>query len=142
SGNCSMAQTTKTIKVVVASTPGGVIDLLARLLAEQIGRAQGPTVVVENRPGASEVIGTEAVARAAPDGNTLLIAAIPFVINPQLRKVNYHPLTSFEPICHLVSSPTLMVVDSASPYRTLRGLLAAARPQPGGLTLASRGPRR
>lgn len=108
-------------------------------MAEQIGRAQGPTVVVENRPGAAEVIGTEAVARAAPDGSTLLIAAVPFVIGPQLRKVNYHPLTSFEPICHLVSSPTLIVVNSASPYRTLTDLLNAARAKPGGLSLASVG---
>src|SRR5262245_60757393 len=90
-------QTARTIKIVVATTPCGLIDLLARLLGEQIGRVQGMTVVVENRPGASEAIGTEAVARATPDGNTLLIAAIPFVITPQLRKVSYHPLTSFEP---------------------------------------------
>jgi tripartite-type tricarboxylate transporter receptor subunit TctC len=132
--------TTRTIKIVVPSAPGGVLDLLPRLLAEQIGRAQGPTVVVENRPGANEVIGIEAVARAAPDGNTVLMAAIPFVINPQLRKLNYHPLTSFEPICHLVSAPTLIVVNSASPYRTLTDLLDAARAKPGGLTLASVGP--
>jgi len=134
------SQTTRTIKIVVPSAPGGVIDLLARLLGEQIGRAQGPTVVVENRPGASEVIGIEAVARATPDGTTLLMAAIPFVINPQLRKANYHPLTSFEPICHLVSAPTLIVVNSASPYRTLADLLDAARVKPGALTLASVGP--
>jgi tripartite-type tricarboxylate transporter receptor subunit TctC len=90
SRDSAWSQTTRTIKIVVATAPGGLIDLLARLLGEQIGRAQGLTVVVENRPGASEAIGTEAVARAAPDGNTLLIAAIPFVITPQLRKVNYH----------------------------------------------------
>src|SRR5215470_2642259 len=126
--------TTRTIKIVVPSAPGGVLDLLPRLLAEQIGRAQGQTVVVENRPGANEVIGIEAVARAAPDGNTVLMAAIPFIINPQLRKLNYHPLTSFEPICHLVSAPTLIVVNNASPYRTLTDLLDAARAKPGDLT--------
>jgi tripartite-type tricarboxylate transporter receptor subunit TctC len=132
--------TTRTIKIVVPSAPGGVLDLLPRLLAEQIGRAQGPTVVIENRPGANEVIGIEAVARAAPDGNTVLMAAIPFIINPQLRKLNYHPLASFEPICHLVSAPTLIVVNNASPYRTLTDLFDAARAKPGGLTLASVGP--
>jgi tripartite-type tricarboxylate transporter receptor subunit TctC len=137
-GHAASSQPTRTIKIVVATTPGGVIDFLARLTAEQVGRAQGVTVVVENRPGASEVIGTEAVARAAPDGNTLLIAGIPFVISPQLRKVSYHPLTSFEPICHLVSSPTLIAVNAASPYRTLADLLDAARARP--LTLASVGP--
>jgi tripartite-type tricarboxylate transporter receptor subunit TctC len=134
------SQATRTIKIIVATTPGGLIDLLARLVGEQIGRTQGLAVVVENRPGANEAVGTEAVARAAPDGSTLLMAAIPFVIAPQLRKVNYHPLTSFEPICHLVSSPTLIVVNSASPYRTLTDLIDAARAKPGGLTLASVGP--
>jgi tripartite-type tricarboxylate transporter receptor subunit TctC len=83
---------TRTIKIVVASSPGGVNDIMARLLAEQIGRVQGPTIIVENRPGAGEAIGTEAVARAAPDGNTVLIAANPFIINPQMRKVGYDPL--------------------------------------------------
>ena len=75
-GYRAWSQTTRTIKIVVATTPGGLIDLLARMLGEQISREQGLTMVVENRPGASEAIGTEAVARAAPDGNTLLIAAI------------------------------------------------------------------
>jgi tripartite-type tricarboxylate transporter receptor subunit TctC len=131
---------TRTIKIVVASSPGGVNDIMARLLAEQIGRVQGPTIIVENRPGAGEAIGTEAVARAAPDGNTVLIAANPFIINPQMRKVGYDPLTSFEPICHLVSSPTIIVVNSSSSYRTLADLIEAARAKPGELTLASVGP--
>jgi tripartite-type tricarboxylate transporter receptor subunit TctC len=109
-------------------------------MAEQIGRAQKRTILVENRPGALTAIGTEAVARAAPDGNTLLIIAPPFVINPHLRKLNYDPLTSFEPICNLVRSPLLIVVNSASPYRTLGDLLSAARTKPGDLTLAGAGP--
>jgi tripartite-type tricarboxylate transporter receptor subunit TctC len=138
--NEARSQATRTIKVVVAVPPGGITDILARLLGEQISRTQGLTVLVENRPGASGVIGTEAVARAAPDGNTLLIAANPFVINPQMRKVNYHPLTSFEPICYLTSTPTVIVVNSASRYRTLVDLLDTARARPGQLTLASIGP--
>jgi tripartite-type tricarboxylate transporter receptor subunit TctC len=134
------AQSTRTIKIVVAVPPGGITDILARLLGEQISRTQGPTVLVENRPGAGGVIGTEAVARAAPDGNTLLIAANPFVINPQMRKVNYDPLTSFEPICHLMNTPTIVVVNSGSRYRTFAELLETARARPGQLTLASIGP--
>ena len=63
-----------------------------------------------------------------------------FVINPHLRKLNYDPLTSFEPICYLVRSPTVLVVNSASPYRTFADLVAAARAKPGALTLASAGP--
>jgi tripartite-type tricarboxylate transporter receptor subunit TctC len=131
------SQTPRTIKVVDPNAPGGSTDILARLLAEQIGRAQGTTIVVENRPGAGTVIGTEAVSRAAPDGNTLLLTQSSFLINPLLRKQNYHPLTSFEPICYLVSLPTVVVVNSASPYRTLADLLNAARAKPGSLTIAS-----
>jgi tripartite-type tricarboxylate transporter receptor subunit TctC len=130
------SQTTRTIKIVVPFPPGGSADILARILGEQVGRTQGVTILVENRPGAAAVIGTEAVSRAAPDGNTLLVAAPAFVISPHLRKLNYDPLSSFEPICSLTSTPTVLLVNSASPYRTLDDLLDAARAKPGSLTLA------
>ncbi len=134
------SQTARTIKFIVPSAPAGVNDIMARLLGEQIARAQNVTVVVDNRPGAGEVIGTEAAMRAAPDGNTLLFVANPFVINPSLRKTNYDPIASFEPICQLVSAPTLIVVHHASPYRTLSDLLDDARKRPGQVTVASIGP--
>ena len=73
SGGVSWSQSTRAIKIVVPYAPGGVTDVLARVMADEIGRARGPTMVVENRPGASGAIGTEAASRAAPDGNTLLI---------------------------------------------------------------------
>jgi Tripartite tricarboxylate transporter family receptor len=91
------------------------------------------------RAGAGSIIGTEAVSHAAPDGNTLLIINPTFVMNPHLRKVNYDPVTSFEPICYLVNAPTVIVVNSASPYRTLADLLDSARARPGDLTLAGSG---
>jgi tripartite-type tricarboxylate transporter receptor subunit TctC len=134
------SQTTRTIKIVVPYQPGGANDVLARLLGEQIGRTQGQTVLIENRPGAGTVIGTEAVSRAAPDGRTLLINTPDLLISPHLRKLNYDPLTSLEPICYLVSAPIILTVNSASPYRTLADLLAAARAKPGDLTLAGAGP--
>jgi tripartite-type tricarboxylate transporter receptor subunit TctC len=134
------SQAARTIKIVVPYPPGGPTDIVARLLAEQIGRVQGPTMLIENRPGAGSVIGTEAVARAVPDGNTLLITAPAFVVNPHLRKLNYDPLISFEPICYLVNSPPVIVVNSTSPYRTLADLLNAARAKSGNLSLASVGP--
>ena len=134
------SQPTRTIKIVVPTPPGGTTDILARLLGEQIARTQAATVVIDNRPGAGEIIGTESVARAATDGNTLLFTANPFVINPNWRKVNYHPVTSFESICLLVTSPPLIVVNSTSPYRTLAELLDAARAKPGTITLGSIGP--
>jgi tripartite-type tricarboxylate transporter receptor subunit TctC len=135
----AQAQSGRTIKLIVPYPPGGTADIVARLLGEQIGREQGPSVVVENRPGAGTMIGTEAVARAAPDGNTLLINSPEFVINPHLKKPNYDPVASFEPICLLVSSPTVIVVNAESPYRTLKDLLDAARAKPGELTVASTG---
>jgi tripartite-type tricarboxylate transporter receptor subunit TctC len=128
---------TRTIKIVAPVPPGGSIDILARLMADQIGRTQGPSIVIENRPGAGGVIGTEAVARANPDGNTLLIATIAILISPHLQKVNYDPINSFEAICELANVPTVIVVNNASPYRSLADLLNAARDKPGELTLAS-----
>jgi tripartite-type tricarboxylate transporter receptor subunit TctC len=134
------SQATRTIRIVVPFPPGGGNDVMARLLAEQIGRTQGLTMVVENRPGAGTAIGTNAVSRAAPDGNTLLILGDNFVLTPQLRKLSYDPLTSFEPICELVSVPLVIAVNSASSYRNFSDLISAARAKPGELTMASNGP--
>jgi tripartite-type tricarboxylate transporter receptor subunit TctC len=139
SGQTAQAQS-RTVKLIVPSTPGGGADVLARLLADQIGKAQGQTMVVENRPGAGNTIGTEAVSRAAPDGNTLLITTPEFVINSHLRKLNYDPLTSFVSICTLARSPQLLLVNPATSYKTLTGLLDAAHQKPGELTIASAGP--
>src|SRR5262245_59776024 len=139
-GASARSQTARTIRIIVPFPPGGATDLLSRLLGEQVSRAHGPTVVVENRPGAGSVVGTDAASRAAPDGNTILIYSKESVINPHLRKVSYDPLTSFDPICRLVTSPTIYSVNSASPYRTFADLLDAAREQPGTLTLAASGP--
>jgi tripartite-type tricarboxylate transporter receptor subunit TctC len=133
-------QTARTIKIIVPGTPGASNDILARVLARQIERAEGATLVVENRPGAGNVIGSEAAARAVPDGNTLLINTPPFVIDPHLRKLPYDPFTAFEPICHLANSPTMFVVNKTSPYRTLADLLAAARAQPRTVTVGGVGP--
>jgi tripartite-type tricarboxylate transporter receptor subunit TctC len=134
------ASQTKSIKFVVPYPAGGNTDIMARILAEQIGRTQGATIVVENRPGAVSIVGTEAVARATPDGNTLLISTPPLIINPHLRTVSYDALSSFEPICYLAREPMLIVVNSTSPYRTFADLLGAARARPAQLTLAAVGP--
>jgi tripartite-type tricarboxylate transporter receptor subunit TctC len=137
---CGALGQTGTIKVVIPFPAGGSTDTLLRLATEHIGRAHNVAFVIENRPGAGTVIATEAVARAAPDGNTILANANSFVINPHLRKLAYDPLTAFEPICYLVSSPQVIVVNSTSPYRTLADFTQAARAKPGELTMASLGP--
>ena len=136
----AQAQSGRTVRAIVPTPPAGVNDLLARLMADYLGKTHGLSMVVENRAGAAEVIGTEAVARAAPDGNTILFGSSQVVINPQLRKVNYHPLESFEPVCLMVEAPLVISVQSSSPYRTLHDLLDAARTKPGSITMGSLGP--
>jgi tripartite-type tricarboxylate transporter receptor subunit TctC len=139
-GHGAWSQTARTIKIVVPYPPGSGPDILSRLMGEQIGRAQGPSVVVENRPGGGTVIGTEAVARAAPDGSTVLLVANSFVVNPALKKGNYDVSTSFEPICYLASTPLVLVVQGTSPYKTLADLIGAARAKPGEVVFSSGGP--
>ena len=130
----------RTIRIVVPFPAGGSADILARLLGEHVAKTQGPSVVVENRPGGGASIAYESVARAAPDGNTLVINGNSIVINPHLRKVNYDPITSFEPVCYLLSSPQVFVVRADAPYRTLADLVAAARAKPKDIVFATVGP--
>ena len=129
-GHGARSRALKSIRTAVPYAPGGVADIVAPLVAEEIGRTCGVTLVVENRPGAAGAVGTETVARPAADGNTLLVVSTPF----------YDPLTSFEPLCYLVNAPTVIVVNSTSPYRTLAQLLDDARIKPGQITMASIGP--
>jgi len=133
------AQLAKTIRIVVPYAAGGTADIVARLVAEQAGRTGGPTIIVENRPGAGGAVGTETVARATPDGSTLVVVSTTLLIDPLLRDVNYDP-NGFTPICNLVDVPTMIVVTSASPYHTLTELLDDARAKPGQITMASIGP--
>jgi tripartite-type tricarboxylate transporter receptor subunit TctC len=129
-------QAARTIRLVVPYPPGGGIDSMARIMAEEIGRTQGVVVVVENRPGAGTAIATEAVARAKPDGNTLLITLNTFLFAAHIRKLSYDPFASFEPICISGSTPQVIVVDARSPYRHLDDLVRATRAKPGELTYA------
>jgi tripartite-type tricarboxylate transporter receptor subunit TctC len=134
------SQSGRTIKLIVPVPAGASTDFVARLMADQVSQTHGVTVVIENRAGAGGMIGTEAASRAAPDGNTLLITGNTYLLDAQTRKANYHPVTGFEPICYLAMSPAVLVVNSASPYRTLAELLEAARAKPGELSMASIGP--
>jgi len=140
SGGDAWSQSGKTIKVILPFAPGGPAYNAIRILGQQISATGGPTIVAEPHPGAGTAIGTELVATATPDGNTLGVISNSFVLLPQTRKVNYDPLTDFAPICDVVDFPPLIVVNSESPYHTLGDLIAAARAQPGILTLASIGP--
>jgi tripartite-type tricarboxylate transporter receptor subunit TctC len=144
SGHGASSQAARTIKVVVAVPAGGPGDTttsqFAELMSQAFSRMHDPMIVFEPRMAADGTLGAEYVSQAAPDGNTLLMTTNAIVINPYLRAVRYDPLTSFEPVCYLVSSPEILVVNGASPYRTLADLLNAARAKPGELTMASFGP--
>ena len=131
---------TGVIKVVVPVPPGSAGDLIARLLTDQVGRLNNRSFVIEPRPGAGTMIGTEAVARAPANGQTMLINAPFLLIGPHLRKLSCDPLASLDPVCYLVSSPGVLAVNAASPYRTFADLMEAVRTRPGQLTFASAGP--
>jgi tripartite-type tricarboxylate transporter receptor subunit TctC len=130
----------QTIRIVVPNPPGGASDMIARLIADHIARNTGRSVVVDNRPGASTAIGTELVARSAPDGGTMAIAVNSLVINSQLRQLPFDPLTSFDAVCELVELPQVLAVHSEGPYKTLADLVADAKARPGQLSLGSNGP--
>jgi tripartite-type tricarboxylate transporter receptor subunit TctC len=128
------------IHYVVPLAPGGPNDSIARLMADEIGRTRGVSIVVDNKPGAGTVIGTDFVARAAPDGNTILQTAGSFTVNSAVKTLAYDPLADFAHICYVVETPQMLVVPASSPYHTIGELLDAARKNPGTLTLAANGP--
>jgi tripartite-type tricarboxylate transporter receptor subunit TctC len=132
-------QSSKTLKIIVPYTPGSGPDIISRLLGEQIASAGGPTVVIENRPGGGMTIGTEAAARAAPDGNTLLLVANAFTVNAAMKR-GHVTLADFEPVCQLASTPMPLVVQSSAPWKTVQELVADAKAHPGKITFASGGP--
>jgi tripartite-type tricarboxylate transporter receptor subunit TctC len=136
-GHAVFAQS-KSFKIVVPYTPGSGPDITSRLVADQINKMHGVNVVIENRPGAGTVLGTEAVARATPDGTTVVLVANSFVINPAVGRGNYTVQGSFEPVCQLAATPMVLVVQSSSPMKTLKDLVDEARA--GRIVFASGGP--
>ncbi|MDM0064958.1 tripartite tricarboxylate transporter substrate binding protein [Variovorax sp. J31P207] len=119
---------TRPVKVVVPFTAGGGTDVVARALASGLSEGFGRTFIVENRPGASTVIGSEYVAGSPPDGYTLLLASVPHVTNPWLMKaLPFDTLKAFAPISLAVQSPFIMVTSPASPVRSLADVLALAK---------------
>jgi tripartite-type tricarboxylate transporter receptor subunit TctC len=136
----SEAYPNKPVHLIVPFPPGGSVDVVARMVAPRLGERLGQPVIVENRSGASGNIGTEAVARAKPDGYTLLINTLPFVANVHLYpKVPYHPINDFEPIALVSSSPSLVVVNPSVPAKSISELLQLARSKPGVLNYSAAG---
>ncbi len=130
----------KPIRMVVTYAPGGGADLMARLIAPKMQEALGQPIVVENRGGAGGTIGAELVAKAAPDGYTLMLDAAGFATSPSLYpKLSYDPLKAFVPVCLLVVFPNMLVVHPAFEAKTVQELVAMAKKQPGRIAFASSG---
>ena len=130
----------KPIRLVVPYSAGGGADTTARLIAPKLQEALGQTVVVENKPGAGGMIGDEIVAKAAPDGHTLLIGAFAHAVNPSLfPKMPFRTPEDFAPVSLLVTVPELMVITPSHPAKTVAELMALAKAQPGKLSYASSG---
>ncbi len=128
------------VRLVVPFPPGGSVDVVARALTPKLSERLGQQVVIENRSGASGIIGTEVVAHARPDGYTLLINTIPFVTNTYLySKVPYDPFADFLPVAWLCSSPATLVVNPSLPARSIRELLGLAKSRPGALNYSAAG---
>jgi tripartite-type tricarboxylate transporter receptor subunit TctC len=128
------------IRLILGFPTGGPTDISARIVASQMEKALGQPVIVENKPGAGSNIGTEAAARAKPDGYTLFIGTIANTTNMSLYKnLNYNIERDFIPITQFMSSPSILVVNPALPIHNLQELIAYAKANPGKLTYASSG---
>ncbi len=127
------------IELVVPFVAGGTTDNIARLMAQRFSESWGQTVVVNNRAGGGSTIGTNAVAKAPPDGHTLLVTTIGFAINAGLQKLPYDPIGDFTPITELASLPLVLVVHASVPATNLQEFIALAKSKAGGWDYASSG---
>jgi tripartite-type tricarboxylate transporter receptor subunit TctC len=136
----AQAYPSKPVRLIVPYSAGGGADTTARLIAPKLQEALGQTIVVENKPGAGGMIGDEIVAKAAPDGHTLLIGAFAHAVNPSLfPKMPFRTPGDFAPVSLLVTVPELMVITPSHPAKTVAELVALAKAQPGKLSYASSG---
>ena len=130
----------KPLRIIVPFAPGGSADINSRLIAPKMSELLGQQIIVDNRAGASGNIGNELVARAAPDGYTLLLNSLPLVVNLHIfPRVPYNPINDFAPISIVSSSPSMMTVHPSVPVHNVKDLLALARSRPGQINYASAG---
>ena len=135
--SAALAQTTAPTRILVGAPAGGSTDTLARTLAQELGRLLGKVVVVENRPGAGGNIAAEAVARAAPDGDTLLMSFTSHAINASLYPhLSFDPVKDFTALTCVATSPSLLVAHPSVPAKDVRELIALAKANPGKLNFA------
>ncbi|MDO8280076.1 MAG: tripartite tricarboxylate transporter substrate-binding protein, partial [Burkholderiaceae bacterium] len=130
----------RSIRIIAPFPPGATLDMLSRLVAQKLGEDWGVSVIVENRAGGGGVIGTDAAAKATPDGYTFATVPNSFAVNPTLRNdLPYDTARDFTPVTLLGSTPHILVVNPALPANTVQELVALAKQQPGKLSYASFG---
>jgi tripartite-type tricarboxylate transporter receptor subunit TctC len=129
----------KPIRLIVASSAGGGIDLLARIIAPRFAEFIGQPVLVDNRPGAGGTMGYEYGIRSAPDGYTLTIISSTYTVNPSFYPLKFDPVADCTPISQLVKFPHVVVVHPSLPAKNIRELIALAKANPGGITFGSSG---
>lgn len=130
---------TRPIRLIVPYPPGGAADNIARVLAPKLLETFGQQFVIDNRSGASGIIGADIVAKSTPDGYTLLHDASAYVVNPALRKTPFDPIKDLAPVAMLMRSPNIIVAHPSVPISTVRDLIDLAKAQPGRITFASSG---
>lgn len=136
----AQAYPTKPIKIIVPFGPGGFTDVVARILGVKLGESLGQSVVIENKPGAGSMIGTDQVAKSAPDGHTLLIVSSTHVISPWIYKsVPYDPIKGFAPVTKLVDSPYVLLTNPKVPAKNVQEFIALAKANPDKIHYASSG---
>lgn len=130
----------KPIRMIIPFAAGGFSDVVGRIVGQKLSESMKQPVVIDNRPGASGIIGTEIVARAAPDGYTLLLNSFNHVVNPSLMRPPFDPVKDFYPVSLIAEGPPLvMMVNPSSPVKSVKDLIALARSQPGKLNYGSSG---
>ena len=127
------------VRIIVPFPPAGSNDIVARVIAMPLGERLGEQVIVDNRPGAGAVVGTELAANAPKDGHTLLLVALSHAINPSLHKLPYDPIKGFAPIAMIASGPVVLVVNPELQAKSVNELIALAKAKPGQLQYASSG---
>jgi tripartite-type tricarboxylate transporter receptor subunit TctC len=130
---------TKPVRIVAPFAPGGGTDFIARLMAQRLTEAMGQQVIVENRPGAGGLLGTEVGVKAAPDGYTLTMIAASYPVNPALYKMNFDPVSDIQPIIQIARGPFLIVVHPSMPVKNIKDLIAVAKSKPGAINYATSG---
>ncbi|MCC7081744.1 MAG: tripartite tricarboxylate transporter substrate binding protein [Burkholderiales bacterium] len=131
---------TKPIRLIVPFAPGGSNDIMARIAAQKFTTSLGQQVIVDNRPGASGIVGTELASYAPPDGYTLLMMSLTFTVNPSLyRRLPYDTVKSFTPISLIATAPLMLVVNPSLPVKSVKDLIDYAKAHPGTLNFGSGG---